>query len=132
MKYKDQKFKNKQLLPIISNQKYNDYLKEIGKLAELEGNWYDYEFKGKEKFTIVTPRRDLSSHVARRTFVVMAYNEGVSLDMIALVTSHNDVKAMKPYLKATSKGSDKVIDAINRATMAKPQKRGEKSKKKKK
>ena len=131
LKYKDRKFKNKQLLPVISNQKYNNYLKEIGKLAKLEGSWYDYEYKQKEKLTISTPRTDLSSHVARRTFIVMAYNEGVSLDLIALVTSHNDVKAMKPYLKATSKGSDKVIDAIDRATDTKPKKKGKKTKKRK-
>jgi integrase len=117
LKYRDKKFKNGQLLPVISPQKYNEYLKEIGKMVKLEGNWVDYEYKGKKKITVVTPRTELASHVARRTFIVTAYNEGVPLDLIALVTSHNDVKAMKPYLKATSTGADKVIAAIDKATM---------------
>ena len=86
-------------------------------MVKLEGNWVDYEYKGKKKITVVTPRTELASHVARRTFIVTAYNEGVPLDLIALVTSHNDVKAMKPYLKATSTGADKVIAAIDKATM---------------
>lgn len=104
-------------------------MKKIGKLAGLEGTWTDYEYKGKEKIVITTPRTHLSSHVARRTFIVMTYNEGVGLDLIALVTSHNDVKAMKPYLKATSRGADKVIDAVDRITV---EKKSEKEKGKKK
>ena len=122
LKYKDKKFRNGQLLPVLSNQKYNDYLKKIGEMAKLEGNWVDYEYKGKEKITIIVPRTKLASHVARRTFIVTAYNEGVSLDLIALVTSHNDVKAMRPYLKATSTGADKVIAAIDKATTVKKKK----------
>ena len=85
-------------------------------MAKLEGKWIDYEYKGKKKITVTTARTKLASHVARRTFIVTAYNEGVPLDLIALVTSHNDVKAMKPYLKATSAGADKVIAAIDKAT----------------
>ena len=119
LKYKDKKYKGGKLLPVISSQKYNDYMKDIGKMAKLEGNWIDYEYKLKEKITVTTPRTDLASHVARRTFIVMAYNEGIPLDLIALVTSHNDVKAMKPYLKATSTGADKVIDVIDRVTVEK-------------
>ena len=117
LKYKDKKFRKGKLLPVIESQHYNEYLKEIGKMVKLEGNWVDYEYKGKKKITVVTPRTELASHVARRTFIVTAYNEGVPLDLIALVTSHNDVKAMKPYLKATSTGADKVIAAIDKATM---------------
>lgn len=116
LKYKDKKFKKGLLLPVLSNQKYNDYLKQIGEMAKLEGKWIDYEYKGKKKITVTTARTKLASHVARRTFIVTAYNEGVPLDLIALVTSHNDVKAMKPYLKATSVGADKVIAAIDKAT----------------
>ena len=106
-------------MPVISNQKYNEHLKQLGKLAEIEGYWYNYSYKLGTMTEERTERAELSSHVARRTFVVTAYNEGVPLDLIALVTSHNDVKAMKPYLKATSTGADKVIEAIDKATSIK-------------
>ena len=43
-------------------------------------------------------------------------NQGVSLDIIALITSHSDVKAMKPYIKANTLGTDKVIEAIDKTT----------------
>lgn len=116
LKYKDRKLAGGQLLPVISNQKYNEHLKQLGRIAEIEGYWYNYSYKLGTMTEERTERAELSSHVARRTFVVTAYNEGVPLDLIALVTSHNDVKAMKPYLKATSTGADKVIAAIDKAT----------------
>ena len=34
-KYKDIHFENYMALPVISNQKMNDYLKELGELAEI-------------------------------------------------------------------------------------------------
>lgn len=34
-KYKDVHFENHMALPVISNQKMNDYLKELGELAEI-------------------------------------------------------------------------------------------------
>lgn len=48
--------------------------------------------------------------------VLTEYNEGVPLDLIMLITSHSDVKAMKPYLKGNLKGSNRVIEALNKAS----------------
>ena len=76
----------------------------------------DYEFRLQEKIEVRIPKEDLASHTARRTFVVTAYNEGVPLDLIMLITSHSDVKAMKPYLKGNLKGSNRVIEALNKAS----------------
>lgn len=104
------------MFPVLSNQKYHDHLKELGKLAGLKGEWIDYEFKLQEKIEVRIPKEDLASHTARRTFVVTAYNEGVPLDLIMLITSHSDVKAMKPYLKGNLKGSNRVIEALNKAS----------------
>lgn len=115
LKYKDRKYENDLLFPIISNQKYNDRLKELGKRAELKGEWIDYEYKLNEIVTVKTPRRDLSTHTARRTFVVTAINENIDPTLIALITSHSDLKSMKPYITKNAKGAAKVIEAINEA-----------------
>ena len=66
------------MFPVISNQKYNKYLKEIGALADLQGEWVDTEYRKNEKVERRTPKRDLESHTARRTFVCIAafYDEG--------------------------------------------------------
>lgn len=116
LKYSNKRYDYNAMFPVLSNQKYNEHLKELGKLAGLHGEWIDYEFKLQEKIEVRIPKEDLSSHTARRTFVVTAYNEGVPLDLIMLITSHSDVKAMRPYLKGNLKGSSKVIDALNNAS----------------
>lgn len=113
-KYKYMELENNRVFPVLSNQKYNSHLKTLGKEAGLKGEWVDYEFKLAERIEIRTPKADLSTHTARRTFVVMAYNEGIPLEQIAMITSHSDVSAMKPYYTVLTKSTDKVIDAIDR------------------
>ena len=113
-KYKDYLLEDNLVFPVLSNQKYNDYLKKLGKAAELEGEWIDYEFKLDKKIEVRTAKHKLSTHTARRTFVVMAYNNGIPLEQIAMITSHSDTSAMKPYFAILTKSTDKVIDAIDK------------------
>lgn len=115
LKYKDRLYENGLVFPIISNQKYNEHLKELGKQAELEGEWIDYEYRLTEKITVKTPKADLSTHTARRTFIVAAINENVDPTLIALITSHSDLKSMKPYITKNAKGAARVINALNEA-----------------
>ena len=115
LKYKDRMYNNGLVFPVISNQKYNEHLKELGELADLKGEWIDYEYRLNEKIIIKTPKKDLSSHTARRTFVVTAINANIDYTLIALVTSHSDFKSMAPYIAQNSKGAAKVIDAIDNA-----------------
>lgn len=116
LKYKDFVYENDLAFPIISQQKYNDHLKKLGKVADLQGEWIDYEYRLNEEIIIRTPKHKLSSHTARRTFIVTAMNEGVSLDIVALITSHADIDGMKKYIKANRRGTDAVIDAIDKIT----------------
>ena len=115
-KYKDNLYYNGVVFPIISNQKYNDHLKKLGKLAELKGEWIDYQYKLDKVEEVKTPKTELTSHTARRTFVVTALNEGVELDLIAQINSHSDFDNMRPYIASTRKGKQKVIDALDSAT----------------
>ena len=100
--------------PVLSNQKYNEHLKELGKATDLTGEWVDYEYRLQEKIEIHIPKCDLSSHTARRTFIVTALNEGISTDLIMLITGHSDYNVMRPYIKANLKGTSSVIDAIDK------------------
>lgn len=127
-KYKEMKLEGNKVFPVLSNQEYNSHLKDLGKEAKLTGYWVDYEFKLSERIEVKTPKWDLSTHTARRTFVVMAYNEGVPLEQIAMITSHSDVSKMKPYYTVLTKATDKVIDAVdrvgNKEETKKPKKKG--------
>ena len=115
LKYKDRLYCNDLLFPVISNQKYNKHLKELGKLAELKGEWIDYEYRLTEKIVVKTPKEDLATHTARRTFIVTAINENVDPTLIALITSHSDLKSMKPYITKNAKGAARVIAALDEA-----------------
>ena len=114
-KYKDKQFDGGAMFPVISNQKYNEQLKIIGQLARLEGYWIDYEYKLNKKIEVRVPKTELASHTARRTFVVIAIEAGISPEIVALATSHSDLSAMKPYIKLTNKGVSKVTDAVSNA-----------------
>lgn len=113
LKYEEFEYDDNALFPVLSNQKYNEHLKELGVMAEIEGEYVDYQCRLSEVEEVHSLRSDLQSHDARRTFVVIALNKGIDLTTIALLTSHSDLKAMRPYVQLNDKGKDRVIDAVN-------------------
>ena len=69
-KYKDVHFENDKVLPVISNQKMNDYLKELAELAEIDEPVRETYYKGNERIDEVTPKYALlGTHARRRTFI---------------------------------------------------------------
>ena len=64
--------KYKYKLPIISNQKYNDYLKDLAKKCEI--------------------KKPIASHWARRTCGMLMLNHGVRLEVVSRVLGHSSVK----------------------------------------
>lgn len=117
LKYKDNIYDNNAVFPVVSNQKYNEHLKELGKKAELQGEWTDYQYRLDKVEVVKIPKANLTSHSARRTFVVTALNEGKPLDLISQITSHADVEIMRPYIASTNRGKQTIIDALDRATV---------------
>lgn len=78
------------LLPVCSNQKLNGYLKEIADLTGIKKN--------------------LTCHVARRTFATIAGNNGVSAETIIKVIGHSSFKYLHLYAKT---GERKVAEDMN-------------------
>lgn len=115
LKYKDNPYTNNVVFPVISNQKYNEHLKTLGERAGLTGEWVDHQWRLDKEFEIRHPKKDLGTHVARRTFISTVINEGVSPELIALVTSHSDLKEMAPYIGLSPNGAVKVTNAIDKA-----------------
>ena len=113
-KYAQYEYVDENVFPLVSNQKYNKHLKEIGKMAELKGEWVSYEYRLNEKIVVKIPKANLCSHTARRTFITLAIEAGVSSDLIAQITSHSEIDAMKPYIAQTKIGVKKVIDALDK------------------
>ena len=92
-------FENHMALPVISNQKMNDYLKELGELAEINEPVRETYYKGNERIDEVTPKYALlSTHAGRRTFICNALALGIPAQVVMKWTGHSDYKAMKPYI----------------------------------
>lgn len=83
-KYENVVFEKDKALPVISNQRMNDYLKELAEMAGIDE---------------VTPKYALlSTHAGRRTFICNALSLGIPANVVMKWTGHSDYKAMKPYI----------------------------------
>ena len=98
-KYKDVVFENDKVLPMITNQKMNDYLKELAEMAGIDEPVRQTYYKGNERIDDVTPKYALlGTHAGRRTFICNALALGIPPQVVMKWTGHSDYKAMKPYI----------------------------------
>ena len=67
------------VIPVITNQKMNAYLKEIADLAKIP--------------------KLLTTHVARHTFATMSLCNDVSIEVISKMLGHSDIKTTQIYAK---------------------------------
>ena len=98
-KYAQFSFPNDKALPVITNQKMNEYLHELCKLAGLNEPVRQTYYKGNERIDVVKPKYELvGTHTGRRTFICNALGMGISPQIVMKWTGHSDYKAMKPYI----------------------------------
>lgn len=111
-KYSGEKFPGNTVLPVISNQKMNVHLKDLGKLAELNEPVMTVFFKGNQRYEEVHPKHELlTTHCGRRTFVTNALYLGIPAEVIMKWTGHSDFDSMKPYIE--------IVDQLKADEMAK-------------
>lgn len=70
-------------LPVLSNQKYNSYLKEIADLCGIT--------------------KPMHTHIGRHSFATMALNRGLSLETVAKMLGHSNIKQTQHYSKLVDK-----------------------------
>ena len=98
-KYKDVAFEDDKVLPVITNQKMNDYLKELAEMAGIDEPIRQTYYKGNERIDEITPKYALlGTHAGRRTFICNALALGIPPQVVMKWTGHSDYKAMKPYI----------------------------------
>ena len=79
-KYKDDpETQDGNLLPVISNQKTNAYLKEIANICGVE--------------------KRLTFHVARHTCGTLLLNEGMPIESVSKILGHADLRMTQHYAK---------------------------------
>lgn len=85
-------------LPVITNQKFNDYLKEIGELAQINSPVKIIRYRGIERIVIQKPKFEfMSSHMARRSFVTISLEKGVPITIVQKITQHADLRTLIKY-----------------------------------
>ncbi len=106
--------RNAKALPVISNQRMNDYLKIIGKMLGFDIPIRIVYFKGSTRYEDVIPKYELlTTHCARRTFVVNALRLGIPAEVIMKWTGHSDFKSMKPYVKIVDELKEREMSKFN-------------------
>lgn len=86
--------------PAPSNQKMNDYLKELGQLAGFSEEINLVQFRGAKRIEIKYFKYQLlTTHVARKTFVTNAHQQGVPTETIMKITNHKNHQTVARYLK---------------------------------
>ena len=85
-KYKDHPacINSNKALPVLSNQKYNEYLKEIAKICDIN--------------------KKMTSHIARHTFATsVTLSNGVPMESVSKMLGHKNIKTTEHYAKVLDK-----------------------------
>jgi len=90
------------LLPRLSNQKTNKYIKEVGRLANINNLISITSFQGNRSTTQEVARHEeLTTHDGRRTFITQCLTKGMNAQMIMRITGHKKYSTFDRYVKFT-------------------------------
>jgi len=85
-------------LPVISNQKMNDYLKEIAKEGGLNRLISKVRFRGNQRIETAKPLHEvITTHMGRKTFVSYMFRKGVDSELIRSISNHKSISSFARY-----------------------------------
>ena len=102
------------LLPKFSNQKLNDYIKDCCKEAKINTLTEAKSFEKNITITEFKPKHELiGTHTARKTFICLAYDRGLDIEMIKSITGITREKTLRRYLQiSTDAKKEKLLKAF--------------------
>jgi integrase len=87
-------------LPHISNQKFNTYLKEVCKEAEIEAPVTIDTYSGNKWTQVTQPKHKLiTAHVARKTFITLSFYLGMNIKVVQEITGIKQEATLRKYLQ---------------------------------
>ena len=115
-KYENEQFPSGLALPVISNQKMNQYLKDLGELCEFKTPITIVCYRAGQRVEETYPKYSLiGTHAARRTFICFVLSNGVPPQVVMKWTGHSDYKAMRPYIDIAEKTKADAMKLIDNA-----------------
>ena len=102
-------------LPVISNQKMNAYLKDVGRECGLDEVITDIYYIGGKKVEDSHEKWELlGTHCGRRTFICNTLTMGIAPNIVMKWTGHSDYKSMKPYIDIADEAKKSAMTLFNR------------------
>ena len=99
---------NENLLNPLTNQLQNRYLKELGAMMGMFGKHKVVKFYGTKRKEETHAKWELiSTHTARRTFVILALERGMRPEVVMKITGHTKLSTLQRYITI----SDTVVEA---------------------
>lgn len=87
-------------LPVISGQKFNDYIKECCEIAGIDTPTTTSRYSGNKRVDQTVPKYKLiTSHVARKTFVTNSLIFGMKEMVLRNITGHKKESTFRRYVK---------------------------------
>ena len=126
-KYKNCRFPRDLALPVISNQKMNQYLKDLCELCGFNQPIHVTGFRNGQRYDETYPKYSLvSTHCGRKTFICFMLSIGVAPQVVMKFTGHADYKSMKPYIDIADSAKTEAIEAMEKAMRGEPKKKAKK------
>jgi integrase len=92
----------------LSNQKLNDYLKELGERAGIAEPIEVIRYRGGKRESTTLPKwQKLGCHTGRRTFVTLSLERGLRPELVMKITGHRDWKSFKRYVNITEQAVER-------------------------
>ncbi|APG59021.1 site-specific integrase [Christiangramia salexigens] len=90
-------------LPVISPQKFRDYIKEACKEVEMDEIITKTSFIGNKRIEEKFKKHEMiSTHTARRTFITISLDKGMRPEVVMSITGHKSYSSFKKYIKLSS------------------------------
>lgn len=98
--------------PVLSHQKFNQYIKELCKDCGINDKIETVSIKGARRERSVCEKWELvTSHTFRRSAATNLYLKGVPLRSIMQLTGHSSIAVLEKYLKVTGEeNADRLSD----------------------
>lgn len=91
-------------LPIISAQRFRDYIKDAAEECEINDPITKVSFIGAKRIEKPYLKYDLiGTHTARRTFISLSLEKGMRPEVVMSITGHKDYKSFQKYIKLSQR-----------------------------
>lgn len=103
--------------PQLSNQKYNNYIKEVGLHCGITTPMKIVRIRAGKREEKTYPKWQLlTTHAGRRTFISNALMMGIPVETVMKWTGHKNYEAMKPYIAIADRFKKSMMDRFNAKT----------------